>query len=316
MNKMHDPGGMVVGADLADAKPSQAVLKSAGSTNLKVRISPLTKPSLTAAILLVALDCAVLPVTADPVDVDLELVLAADVSGSMDANEQRLQREGYARALSQPEVIHAIASGAYGRIALTYFEWGDPGQHLVVVPWTIISTLSDASGFANRIVAPRLTKPGGTSISSALLFAIEHLHASGARSFRQVVDVSGNGPNNLGPAVDATRDRVVREGITINGLPITLKPSEGFGTYPRPDPDILSTYYRDCVIGGPGSFLITVDDPTRLERAIRQKLVLEISGLPARIMLAAEIVRIAHVDCQIGEKQLYAADPGHPRSGR
>jgi len=208
------------------------------------------KPILTAATLLVAFDCMVMPVTAGPVDVDLELVLAVDASGSMDVDEQRLQRQGYARAPRQPDVIHAIASGAYGRIALTYFEWAGPDQHLVIVPWTIISTLSDASGFADKIVAPQLTQPSGTSISSGLLFAAEQLYASGARSFRQVVDVSGDGPNNLGPAIDVTRDRLVREGITINGLPITVKASEGFGSNPGRDPDILLTYYKDCVIGG------------------------------------------------------------------
>ena len=213
----------------------------------------------------------------------------------MDVDEQDLQRQGYARALRRPEVIRAIASGAYGRIALTYVEWGDPGQHLVIVPWTIVSTLGDASAFAERIAGPRLTRPGGTSISSGLLFAAEQLYASGARSFRQVIDVSGDGPNNLGPAVDLTRDRLVSEGITINGLPITAKGSEGFGSYPRRDPDILLTYYRDCVIGGPGSFLITVDDPARFEMAIRRKLVLEISGLAgARPAGGGSRARAAH----------------------
>ena len=113
-----------------------------------------------------------------------------------------------------------------------------------------------------------------------------------------------------------TRDRLVREGITINGLPITMKDSEGFGSFPRRDPDILLTYYEDCVIGGPGSFLIRVDDPARFEIAIRQKLVLEISGLPARVVSAVGIVRTPRADCQIGEKHLYPVDPGHPRSGR
>jgi hypothetical protein len=236
------------GADLAEAAQSRsAVLSYVASTKARRAV---TKPTLAVAGLLVALACSVLPVIADPVDVDLELVFAADASGSMDVDELRLQREGYARALRQPEVMRAIASGAYGRIALTYFEWGDPGQHLVVVPWTIVSTLSEASGLANRIVASPLTKPGGTSISSALLFAAEQLYASSARSFRQVVDVSGDGPNNLGPAVVLIRDRLVREGITINGLPITLKDSEGFGCYPHCDPGILSAYYEDCVIGG------------------------------------------------------------------
>jgi Protein of unknown function (DUF1194) len=114
------------------------------------------------------------------------------------------------------------------------------------------------------------------------------------------------------------RDKLVSEGITINGLAITLKGNEGFGWYPgqEHDPDILPSYYRDCVIGGAGSFLITVDDPSHLELAIRRKLVLEISGLPARLLWAADTKRRPLVDCQIGEKHLYPPDPGHPRSNR
>jgi hypothetical protein len=305
-------------ADLTEAAQStSAVLSLSYAASTKARRA-VTKPTFARVAFLVALACPVLPVTAGPVDVDvdLELVLAADTSGSMDVDEQRLQREGYARALRQPEVIRAIVGGAYGRIALTYIEWASPDQHLVIVPWTIVSTKSDASVFGDRIAALPLTQRGGTSISSALLFSAEQFHTSGARSFRQVVDVSGDGPNNLGPPVDVTRDRLLREGITINGLPITLKDSEGFGCFPRCDPGILSTYYKDCVIGGAGSFLITVDDPGRLETAIRQKLVLEISDLPARVLPASEIVRTPRVDCQIGEKHLDPPDPRHPRLGR
>ena len=104
----------------------------------------------------------------------------------------------------------------------------------MIVPWTIVSTLSDAAGFAAQITAAPLTQPAGTSISSGLLFAAEQFRASRARSFRQVVDVSGDGPNNLGPPVDMVRDRLVMEGITINGLAITVKDSEGFGWSSRP----------------------------------------------------------------------------------
>lgn len=311
--------GRNLDADIVEAKHAAHVaLSSATSTKGWPRRSLLTKLILTAASLLVAIQFAVVPAISEPVDVDLELVLAVDASGSMDVDEQNLQRRGYARALRHPEVSRAIASGAHGRIAVTYIEWGDPDRDRVIVPWTIVSTPSDAAGFAAKIAAAALTQPAGTSISSGLLFAAEQFSASGARSFRQVVDVSGDGPNNLGPAVDLTRDRLVREGIIINGLAITVKDGEGFGWYPGRDrdPDILLTYYRDCVIGGLGSFLISVDDPVRLEIAIRRKLALEISGLPARVQRAAEIVRAPRVDCQIGEKHLNPPDPGHPRSNR
>jgi hypothetical protein len=273
---------------------------------------------LAAASLLIALEPTVVPAFEEPVDVDLELVLAVDGSNSIDVDESNLQRQGYARALRQPEVLRAITRGLYGRIALTYIEWGDPGRDRVIVPWRIISTVSEAAAFAAQITAAPLPQPAGTSISSGLLFAAEQFRTSRARSFRQVVDVSGDGPNNLGTRVDVIRDKLVREGITINGLAITLKGNEGFGWYPgrEYDSDILPTYYRECVIGGPGSFLITVNDPARLEMAIRRKLVLEISGLPARLLRAAETMRTPLVDCQIGEKHLYPPDPGHPRSNR
>ncbi len=236
---------------------------------------------------------------AGPVAVDLELVLAVDVSRSMDADELALQRQGYAGAFRHPEVIQAIASGALGRIAVTYVEWAGPSFQVVTVPWTLIAGRADAEAFAARVAAAPLQRQSGTSISGSLVFAAQQFDLSGFTGERRTIDVSGDGPNNMGLPVEMMRDRVVGEGITINGLPIMLKASYAFGPFNIANLDV---YYEDCVIGGPGAFMITVDDPARFEIAIRRKLLLEIAGLPPRIMPAAAPLKAPRIDCLIGEK--------------
>lgn len=246
---------------------------------------------------------------------DVELVLAVDASASMDAQELNVQRRGYFEALQGDDVLRAIRGGFHGRIAITYVEWGEPGGERVLVPWTVLATPADVARFARGIADAPEPAPGHTSISSGLLFAARQFDDSPVVSFRQVIDISGDGPNNAGPPVDVTRDLLVRNGVIINGLAITTKGGEGFGWQPwRPrDPDILTTYYRNCVIGGPGSFVVSVDHASQLEAAIRQKLILEISGLPARLMRASDRRAADDIDCQVGEKNLGPADPGRPR---
>jgi hypothetical protein len=236
------------------------------------------------------------------VDVDLELVLAVDISRSMDYDEQELQRDGYVEALRHPEVIAAIESGPVGRIAIIYVEWAGPFHQAIVVPWTFVSGAAEAEAFAARVAEAPLVRERGTSISQGLDFASAQFAVSGARGGRRAIDVSGDGPNNMGLPVVPVRDRIVAEGITINGLPIMLKTSYAFGPYSIPNLDI---YYEDCVIGGPGAFMITVDDPARFAIAIRRKLVLEIAGkMPEpRLMKAAVLTPEPRVDCLIGEKQ-------------
>lgn len=248
---------------------------------------------------------------------DVELVLAVDASASMDADELHVQRMGYVRAIQADEVLRAIRGGFHGRIAVTYVEWGEPGAERVLVPWTLLATRSDVERFAQGIVAQPQPQPqpGRTSISHGLLFAARQFVDSPVDSYRQVIDISGDGPNNAGPPVDVARDFLVARGVIINGLAITTKGGEGFGWQPwRPrDPDILTTYYRKCVIGGPGSFVVSVDSAGQLEAAVRRKLVLEISGLPARHMHASDRKVDDEVDCQVGEKNLGPIDPGRPR---
>lgn len=240
-----------------------------------------------------------LPVAAADVEVDLELVLAVDVSRSMDLEEQQLQRNGYIEAFQHPEVIQAIQSGSLGRIAVTYFEWAGAGFQSPVAPWTLIANASDANDFAVSLGEVPISREIGTSISSGLFFAVGRFNDNGFTSYRQVIDVSGDGPNNAGYPVEDTRNFVLSRGITINGLPIVLKPDLRYTAYGIPNLDL---YYQDCVIGGPGAFMVAVTDPANFEAAIRRKLVMEIAGLPARVMPAAEVVQEKKIDCMIGEK--------------
>lgn len=245
---------------------------------------------------------------ASPADepVDIELVLAVDVSLSMSPDELEIQRHGYAAALTHDHVLQAIADGVYGKIAVTYVEWaGTTWQH-VIVPWTVIANRADAE----RVVAQLSAHPPGsarrTSISGALEFGSDLFAESGFQGVKRVIDISGDGPNNQGAPVDITRDAVVKQGIVINGLPLMTR--GGFtGAF---DVNNLDRYYSDCVIGGPGSFMIPVNDWTQFPEAIRRKLVLELAG-PASPQWAAEEadhppVMLAQdgppVDCLTGEK--------------
>ena len=237
---------------------------------------------------------------AAPVDqqVDIELVLAVDVSASMDAREQILQRRGYIAALRDPEVIKAITSGAEGRIALTYVEWaGD--YHKVVVPWRVIGNQEDALAFADELALQPMSEHELTSISGGLAFAADQFDGSPATGLRRKIDVSGDGANNVGPPVTQTRDALVAQGITINGLPIVVRPS--LVGWPPGGFD-LRYYYEDCVIGGPGAFMVTVEDAEGFDVAIRHKLFLEIAGLAPTVILAAESVPVRpKADCLVGE---------------
>ena len=232
--------------------------------------------------------------------VDVELVLAVDMSQSMDAGEHELQRSGYLAALVHPDVLRAIESGIYGRVAITYVEWGGPQSQAVAVPWTVVEDPASARGFAAALAARPIQTIHGTSISGALAFAAGLFEANGYDGFRRVIDVSGDGPNSTGAPVAPTRDAVLAEGLIINGLPIMLRET-GYTPWSIPDLDI---YYADCVTGGPGSFVLPVDDPTQLADAIRQKLVLEIAGAPPTLMPATASARMPRIDCLIGEKLL------------
>ncbi|MFW5678991.1 MAG: DUF1194 domain-containing protein [Pseudomonadota bacterium] len=232
--------------------------------------------------------------------VDLELVLAADVSLSMDLRELSLQREGYAAAIESPEVMEAILSGYSGAIALVFMEWAGTGTQDVTVPWQRIATPGDASRFAAAIREAPLSRARRTSISSALLAAGELFEGNGFTGFRQVIDVSGDGPNNQGKPVLEARTEILARGITINGLPMMLDPMP-VDWYNVPD---LDAYYRECVIGGFGSFYIPIQSIDEFGEAIRRKMVLEIAGWspPAR-PVPAQFAGPTDYDCLAGEKR-------------
>lgn len=247
---------------------------------------------------LASLALAVSQGRAEEIDVDLELVLAVDVSRSMDPSEQDLQKEGYLAALQHPEVIAAIRAGFLGRIAVTYLEWAGPGSQRVIAPWKVIDGEESAAGIAGEIASEPISNLHGTSISGALMRATGLFEDNGFRSARQVIDVSGDGPNNMGFPVLEARQMVIERGITINGLPIMIH-ADYLGGYSIRELDI---YYEDCVIGGPGAFLVTVENIDRIAEAIRRKLVLEIAGTPAKIIETQFDQREPRIDCLIGEK--------------
>lgn len=231
--------------------------------------------------------------------VDLELVLAVDISNSMDDDELRLQRDGYVSAFRHPEVLQAISSGRHGRIAVTYVEWAGETLQFVRVPWTLIDSDTAAELFAERLENEPLKNASRTSLSGVLGKAVGLFSGNGYSGTRRVIDISGDGTNNSGSPVAEMRDRVVQRGITINGLPLMLRPAylSGFS-----DAVELNDFYRDCVIGGTGAFLITVEKLSELTIAIRQKLILEMAGRQPRILKASFARSRPKVDCLIGEK--------------
>jgi len=231
-------------------------------------------------------------------DVDVELILAVDVSYSMDLDELALQREGYVQALTSPEFLNALRQGMHGKVAVTYFEWAGTADQRVVADWHVIDGEASAKAIANAIANAPIRRSYRTSISGALNFAAPMFETSGHRGIRRVIDVSGDGANNQGPPVTIARDQVLEKGIAINGLPIMLKrPSTA-----NMDLEDLDIYYEDCVIGGAGSFVVPIKEREKFKEAIRTKLVLEVAGRepPARVMRASS--EAPRISCLIGER--------------
>jgi hypothetical protein len=224
----------------------------------------------------VGLACAGPAAAAQGEEVDLQLVLAIDVSGSIDDVEAQLQRNGYLKALAHPKVIEAIKSGPIGRVAVTYVEWaGDSFQH-TVVEWRVIHDEASARAFVAALSETPILRERRTSISGAIDYAKARLAGSGYKSTRRAIDISGDGYNNIGRDVMAARDEAVAAGITITGLPINNDRPNPFG---RPAVVDLDKYYESNVIGGPGAFVVVAKDFDSFASAILQKLILEISGL-------------------------------------
>lgn len=217
--------------------------------------------------------------------VDAELVLAVDVSYSMDEDEQKLQRNGYVAALTSADFLHALRSGPLGKIAVTYFEWASSRDQKIVVEWTVIDGPEAAAAFAAKLDRAPYRRASRTSVSGAIDTSMALFENNGFDGTRRVIDVSGDGPNNDGRLVTAARDAAVAQGVVINGLPLLIRPVRAAFM----DIEDLDLYYRDCVIGGPGSFMIPVRDAKSFTDATRTKLVLEIAGLqPLPVIRAAD----------------------------
>jgi hypothetical protein len=231
--------------------------------------------------------------------VDIELVLAADISQSLDVEEHQLQRLGYVEAFRNKDVIAAFTSGRRKRIAVTYMEWAGDFEPMQTIPWTIIDGEDSAYAFAAQLEGKKIYGEQRTSISRALTTAAELIGNNGITSSRQIVYLSGDGANNMGPPVEPVRDDLVKRGIVINGLPIMLgKPLEYY------DIERMDVYFRNCVVGGEGAFVEPVRDLRQFSTLLASRLTGRAAGpLPPRE---------ATYDCMIGEK-IYGAGPSASR---
>jgi Protein of unknown function (DUF1194) len=242
-------------------------------------------------------------------EVDVELVLGVDISYSMDIEEQRLQRDGYIKALTSPEVLQAIRNGPNGKIAVAYFEWAGANTQRIVVPWQTVDGPETADAFVAKLAAAPISRWYRTSVSGAILFGQEMFEGNGYHAGRRVLDISGDGPNNHGALVEDARDRALKAGIVINGLPIMINNGRR-SVFDMAD---LDDYYTDCVIGGPGSFMIAITERDQFVAATRSKILREVADLRAP---APEKLRVIpanaadddkperrKVNCRIGERQ-------------
>jgi hypothetical protein len=210
--------------------------------------------------------------------VDLELVLAVDVSGSVDPEEAMLQRQGYIDAIAHPQIVEAITGGPMGRIAVAYVEWAGEVHQQVVVGWRLIDGARSAEAFSDLLAETPVSIGRYTSISGAIDFSVPLFEANGYEGIRRVVDVSGDGVNNRGRPVSDARDAAVASGVTINGLPIINDRPNPFGTFTPRD---LDRYYEAEVIGGPGAFVLKAESFQSFGEAILAKLLREIAAAPA-----------------------------------
>jgi hypothetical protein len=212
-------------------------------------------------------------------EVDVLLVLAADVSLSISEARFELERRGYAQAFGDPRVLRAIAEGPNGRIAVALFDWAGPGEQQVAVEWMIIGSAQDAAAFAARLGAVPRPFYGRTAIGAAIGFATALLARAPFQADRKVIDISGDGTSNSGRSIAEARDTAVEAGITVNGIVILTDP-EGMPSFLKDHTNPaggLAAYYRSVVIGGEGAFVMSAESFEAFGRALIAKLVREIS---------------------------------------
>lgn len=203
--------------------------------------------------------------------VDVLLVLAVDVSRSVDDSEARLQREGYCEALLDERVIETIEGGMLGAIGVAYVEWSGAEYQRLVMPWTHIASHADAEGFVSELQRHPPRSVGWTSISAAIDYSCRLIADAPWDGMRKVIDISGDGVNNSGRPVEQARDDAVEQGVIINGLPV-------LEDRPVPMAKPLDDYFRESVVGGPGAFVVAAEDFSSFAGAVRRKLIMEIAG--------------------------------------
>ena len=233
--------------------------------------------------------------------VDAEIVFAVDISYSMDRVEQELQRDGYVQALTSPDFLNALKSNALGRVAITYIQWASYSDQVVVLDWMLIDGPESAAAAATKLKNAPYRRAQRTSISGAIDAASKMFENNRFNGARQIIDISGDGPNTNGRFVTQARDEALARGITINGLPLV-----GIRTWISPaDIKELDIYYEDCVIGGPEAFMVTIRDTHSFIDATRTKLVREIANAPAIRDRMHEIIpadsKEPRISCTIGE---------------
>ena len=246
---------------------------------------------------------------AELVPVDIELILAVDVSGSVDWQEAALQRDGYVQVIKSPEFVSAIKSGFLGKIAVTYIEWAGEGYQTPVIDWRLIKDQASASAFADTLAKAPIDTGPWTSISNIIQYSVPLFGANDYQGTRRIIDISGDGPNNSGSLVTGARDVAARKGITINGLPIINDRLQPSGRKQIAD---LDKYYASCVIGGPRVFLVVAHSFKDFARAIRRKMIFEIAGgeLPnwrvesQQSTILHQIANSYPPGCDIGERRL------------
>jgi hypothetical protein len=231
------------------------------------------------------------------VTVDVELVLAVDVSYSMDLDELAVQREGYAEAIVSKDFLQALKSGPHGKVAVTYFEWSSANDQKIIIPWRIVDGPETADSVAAEIMKTPIRRASRTSISGAINFAMQMFAENPYKGLRRVIDISGDGPNNSGEPVTVAREAALAKGITINGLPVMVKAAN-----PATDIEQLDLYYEDCVIGGPGSFMVAIKERARFKEAIRTKLIMEVADSAAVVVATPAQAREPRVPCLVGEQ--------------
>jgi hypothetical protein len=221
--------------------------------------------------------------------VDLLLVLASDVSRSVDAAKFKLQRDGYVAAVSNPRVIEAIKSGPHGRIAICFIEWSGVGAQKVVIDWMMIDGAKAAQDFAGQLDEAQRSFADRTSISGGIDFAMAQLERAPFQATRRTIDVSGDGTNNSGRDVTAARDEALAQGVTINGLVILSEQPLSWNADHTNPPGGLDAYYRNNVTGGPNSFVMVAENFNTFGQAILNKLVAEVAAAePAEQTAAAQ----------------------------